>query len=207
VTLCRAASRTAATEEERPALLESADLLFEYVDRVTRIYAEADEEVAKFAASTAEEEAGARALPRRIAADDAPLPEDRQLAERIGFQLDRASRPFVIAALQQPVEYHAQLAADLRRRRALAASEGRRLAGLAASGSSWEGLDLHPRTIVARGPAAIGAERGRALDELRDAVEVAIRRGDRGEIEVESYLAELLLLRSPRIGDQIAEQI
>ncbi len=45
----------AATEEERPALLESADLLFEYVDRVTRIYAEAYEEVAKSAASSAEE--------------------------------------------------------------------------------------------------------------------------------------------------------
>ena len=30
----------AATEAERPALVESADLLFEYVDRVSRIYSE-----------------------------------------------------------------------------------------------------------------------------------------------------------------------
>jgi hypothetical protein len=196
----------AATEEERPALLESADLLFEYVDRVTRIYAEAYEEVAKSAAATAEE-AGARALLRRIAADDAPLPEDRQLAERMGFQLDRASRPFVIASPRQPVEYHAQLSAALRRRGALAASEGRRVAGLAASRSTWDGLDLDRRAIVARGEGAIGGERGRALDELRDAVEVAIRRGDFGEIEVEDYLAEVLLLRSPRVADQIAARV
>ena len=33
----------AATDDERPALLESADLLFEYVDRVSRIYSEAYE--------------------------------------------------------------------------------------------------------------------------------------------------------------------
>jgi hypothetical protein len=196
----------AATDEERPALLESADLLFEYVDRVTGIYAEAYEEVAKSSASTAEE-AGARALLRRIAADDAPLPEDRQLAERIGFKLDRASRPFVIAATRQPVEYHAELSAALRRRGALAASEGRRVAGLGGSAPIWDGLELHPRAIVARGPTAIGGERGRALDELRDAVEVAIRRGDRGEINVENYLAEVLLLRSPRIADQIAGRI
>jgi DNA-binding PucR family transcriptional regulator len=113
----------------------------------------------------------------------------------------------VIAAPTQPVEYHAKLSATLRRRGALAASEGRRVAALAGAASIWDGVDLHRRAILARGPAAIGGERGRALDELRDAVEVARRRGDSGEIEVEDYLAEVLLLRSPRIADQIAGRI
>jgi hypothetical protein len=196
----------AATEDERPALLESADLLFEYVDRVSRIYAEVYAEVAGPAVATAEE-AGARALLHRIAADQAPLPEDRQLAERIGFPLDRASRPFVIASPRESAEYHAQLSATLRRRRALAATEGRRVVGLAGARSLLEGLELDRRAILARGPAAIGVERGRALEELRDAVEVAVGRGDVGEIAVEDYLAEVLLLRSPRVADQITSRI
>lgn len=196
----------AATEDERPALLETADLLFEYVDRVTRIYSQAYEEVAGSAAATVEE-ASARALLRRIVADEAPLPEDHQLAERIGFQLERASRPFVVASPRQSVEYHGQLAAALRRRRALAASEGRRVAGLAGSGAPWSGVELDRRAIVALGPAAIGVERGRTLDELRDAVAVAAARGDFGEIDVEGYLAEVLLRRSPRIVDRIATRV
>src|SRR5207248_10889995 len=104
----------AATEEERPALLESADLLFEYVDQVSRIYSEAYEEFATLQSASAGEGA-ARALLRRIAADEAPLPEDHQLAERIGFQVDRAARPFVVAAPRRTVEYHGELAAALRR--------------------------------------------------------------------------------------------
>jgi hypothetical protein len=196
----------AATEEERPALLETADLLFEYVDRVTRIYSEAYEEVASSAAAGAEE-AGARALLRRIAADEAPFPQDHQLAERIGFDLDRASRPFVIASPRQSVGYHSQLSATLRRRRALAASEGRRVVGLAGSAAPWDGVDLDRRAILARGPAAIGGERGRALDELIEAVEVAIGRGDSGEVAVDDYVAEVLLRRSPRVADRIASRI
>ena len=196
----------AATEDERPALLESADLLFEYVDWVSRIYSEVYAEFASSTVATAEE-AGARALLHRIAADEAPLPEDHQLAERIGFGLDRASRPFVIASPWQSSEYHAQLSAGLRRRRALAASEGRRVIGLAGSRALFEGLELDRRAILARGPAAIGGERGRALDELRDAVDVASDRGDCGEITVEDYLAEVLLRRSPRVADQISARI
>ena len=62
-------------------MLDSADLLFEYVDRVSRIYFE---ESAASAAPRGEEIA-ARALLARIDADQAPLPEDHQLADRIGF--------------------------------------------------------------------------------------------------------------------------
>jgi hypothetical protein len=196
----------AATEQERPALLESADLLFEYVDRVSRIYSEAYEEVAALASATAEE-AAARALLRRIAADEALRPEDHQLAERFGFQLDRASRPFVIAAPRRDGEYHAELATALRRRRALAVSEGRRVIGLAGGRPSWDGLALDRRALTAIGPAAIGVERGHGLDELCDAVDVAAARGDTGEVAVEDYLAELLLRRSPRIAARTAQRL
>jgi hypothetical protein len=196
----------AASEEERPALLESADLLFEYVDWVSRIYSEAYEEMARTEAASADE-AGARALLRRLTEDEAPFPEDHLLAEQIGVRLDRALRPFVLAAPRRSVDYHAELAAGLRRSGALAASEGRRVVGLAGRESPWRNVELDRRAIVAVGAAAVGVERGRSLGELRDAVEVAAARGDHGEISVERYLAEVLLRRSPRIADQISNRV
>ena len=49
------------------------------------------------ACARAREEIAAGRLLRRIDAEEPPLPEDHQLAERIGFDLERAARPFVIA--------------------------------------------------------------------------------------------------------------
>jgi hypothetical protein len=197
----------AATEDERPALIGSADLLFEYVDRVSRIYSEAYQEVTALATATSADEASARALLRRVIADETPRPEDHQLAEGIGFQLDRAARPFVVVSPRRTPGYHAELAATLRRRRALAVSEGRRVLGLANAKPGWEGLELDPRALVAEGQDVIGVERGQALDELCDAVEVAIARGDRGRISVENYLPELLVRRSPRSAARIAHRV
>jgi hypothetical protein len=48
---------------------------------------------------------------------------------------------------------------------------------------------------VRRVPLGIRSERGRALEELRTAVEATTGRGIKGEVEVEDYLAELLLRR------------
>ena len=196
----------AATDEERPALLESADLLFEYVDRVSRIYSEAYEEVAAHASAPAEE-AAARGALARISADEAPRPEDHRLAERVGFELDRASRPFVVAAPRRGADYHAELAAALRRRRALAASDRRRVIGLSNRRLDWDALELDRRVLIAHGPGAIGVERGHALDELCDAVDAAVARGDTGRVEVDDYLGELLLRRSPRVGARIEQRL
>jgi hypothetical protein len=196
----------AATEAERPALLESADLLFEYVDRVSRIFSEVYGE-ASAAAPASADEAAARELLARIAADELPVAEDHQLAERIGFQLDRASRPFVVALPGRTVADHAELAAQLRGRGMLAASEGRRVVGLAEAGADWAGAPMPPEAIVARERAALGAERGRVLEDLRAAVEVALATGRSGEIALEDYLAELLLCRSPRVAGQITRLV
>ena len=196
----------AATDAERPALLDSADLLFEYVDRVSRIYFE---ESAAAAASAAQrgEESSARVLLARIDADQAPLPEDHQLADRIGFDLARASRAFVIAAPRRSAEYHLELAGQLRRRRALAVSEGRRVVGLAMSRSPWRELELDRSAVLAQTGAAIRGERGRNLADLRIAVDVAVARGHRGEIRPEDFFAEVLLRRSPRIAGQIKARV
>ena len=167
----------AATDAERPVLVEIADLLFEYVDRVSRIYSEVYGAAAKRHAPSAEEEA-ARELLRRIAAEEETLTEDQQLAERIGFRIERAARPFVIAILDGSAQRHAELAARLRRGRALAASEGRRVIGLSNLTRPWRGLELDRRAVIAQGPPAIGGERGQALEELRAAVALAAGKGD-----------------------------
>ena len=196
----------AATDEERPALLESADLLFEYVDRVSRIYSEAYAEVASQASASAEEAAARRAL-SRISVDEAPRSEDHRLAERLGFQLDRAARPFVVAAPRRSTEYHAELAAALRRRRALAMSDRGRVIGLSNRRLDWDSLELDRRALIAHGTGAIGIERGHALDELCDAVDVAAARGDTGHVEVDDYLGELLLRRSPRVAVRVEQRM
>ncbi|MGA8339920.1 MAG: hypothetical protein WB761_34620 [Solirubrobacteraceae bacterium] len=147
----------AATDAERPALVEIADLLFEYVDRVSRIYSEVYESAAKKSAPTAEEIAAGDLL-RRIAADEAPLTEDQRLAERIGFRIERAARPFVIAIPGRSAQHHAELAARLRRRHALAAAEGRRVIGLSNLRAPWTAIALDGNAIIAGSPPAIGGE-------------------------------------------------
>ncbi len=196
----------AATDAERPVLVEIADLLFEYVDRVSRIYSEVYGSAAKRRAPTAEEEA-ARELLRRIAAEEETLTEDEQLAERVGFRLERAARPFVIAIPDGSAQRHAELAARLRRRRALASSEGRRVIGLSNHPRPWRGLELDARAVIAQAPPAIGAERGHALEELRGVVALAAGHGHSGEIEVGDYLPALMLGLSPRIAGQIRARV
>jgi PucR C-terminal helix-turn-helix domain len=196
----------AASEAERPALVESADLLFEYVDRVSRIYSEVYESAANKTAPTVEEIAAGDLL-RRIAADEAPLTEDHRLAERIGFRIERAARPFVIAIPGRSAQHHAELAARLRRRHALAAAEGRRVIGLSHLRAPWTALALDGTAIIAVSPPAIGGERGQALEELRGAVAIAAAHGHAGEIDVGDYLPELLLSRSPRLASQISARV
>jgi PucR C-terminal helix-turn-helix domain len=197
-----AALLEAATDEERPALLDSADLLFEYVDRVSQIFSDVYQDSAR-SAPVAAQEAAARGALRRICADEPPLAEDHLLAEQIAFELERASRPFVIVAPERSSEYHAALASRLRRRGALAASEGRRVVGLCNRRLPWHALELDSGTVIADGPGAIRSERGPALEEMRTVVEIAAARGDAGVVSVDDYLPDLLLRRSPRVARRI----
>lgn len=196
----------AATEDERLALLESADLLFEYVDRVSAIFSEAHEEAARTRPAGAEE-AAARSMLRRLVADELPLAEDHLLAERIGFRLDRGAWPFVIACPGRTAQYHAELAGQLRRRGALAVSEGRRVAGLAGTEAPWHGLELESEAIVGSGARAVRTERGLALEELRLVADIAAARGRAGQIAAEDHLAELLLVRSPRVAAKLVARV
>jgi hypothetical protein len=195
-----------AHEDERPALLESADLLFEYVDRVSQIFAE-EYGISASADPPSPDERDARALLRRLGRDETLLAEDHQLAERIGFAIEGTLRPIVIACPGLPAQRHASLAASLRASKVLAVSEGVRVVGLTKGLAPWQGLELVPASIVAEGDATARGELGRALDELRAVVEVARSRGHSGSVQLESYLPELLLHRSPRIAGLIRRHV
>jgi hypothetical protein len=182
-------------------------VLFEYVDRVSRVYSDVYEAAAKATRPSAEEIAAGDLL-RRIASEEPPLTEDQRLAQRIGFRIEGAARPFVIAIPGRPAHHHAEVAASLRRRGALAAAEGRRVVGLSHHKAPWRGVEgLDARAVIAQGPPAIGGERGQAIEELRDAAAIAAGRGRSGEIEAADFLPELMLRRSPRLAGQIRARV
>jgi purine catabolism regulator len=79
--------------------------------------------------------------------------------------------------------------------------------GLSNRRLDWDSLELDRGALMAHGPVAIGVERGHALDELCDAVDAAAARGHTGRIEVDDYLGELLLSRSPRIAARIEQRM
>jgi PucR C-terminal helix-turn-helix domain len=196
----------AARDDERAALVESADLLFEFIDRVSQLFSDTYE-AAGPAAPVSEEERRARALLAGACAGDEPSGEDLQLGERIGFELSGAYRPFVVVAPAWSVQRHVTLAARLRARHLLAVSEGRRVAGLANGKVPWRELDLDPRAVVAQGTRTRRAELLEAFDELRVVVDVAVREGRAGAVEADDHLAELLLRRSPRLATRLRSRV
>jgi len=196
----------AAREDERAALVESADLLLEFIDRVSQLFSDTYESAGP-AATISEEERRARALIARACAGEEPSGEDLQLAERIGFELSGAYRPFVMVAPAWSVQRHMTLAARLRARHLLAASEGRRVAGFANRKVPWRELGLDPRAAIAQGGRTRRAELLEAFDELRVVVDVAVRNGRTGELEPDDHLAELLLRRSPRLATRLRSRV
>jgi len=196
----------AAREDERAALVESADLLFEFIDRVSQLFSDTYASAGP-AATISEEERRARALIARACAGEEPSGEDLQLGERIGFDLSDAYRPFVMVAPAWSVQRHMTLAARLRARHLLAASEGRRVAGLANRKVAWRELGADPRAAIAQGRRTRRAELLEAFDELRLVVDVAVRDGRAGEIEPDDHVAELLLRRSPRLATRLRSRV
>ncbi len=196
----------AAREDERAALVESADLLFEFIDRVSQLFSDTYASAGP-AATISEDERRARALIARACAGEEPSGEDLQLGERIGFELSGAYRPFVMVAPAWSVQRHLALAARLRARHLLAASEGRRVTGLANRKVPWRELGLDPRAAIAQGSRTRPAELLEAFEELRVVVEVAVRDGRAGEIEPDDHVAELLLRRSPRLATRLRSRV
>jgi len=196
----------AATDEERRPVLEVATLLFEFVDRVSSVVAEAHDDALQSGGSSLEER-GAQALIGRLIRDEDLFAADYQLAERVGLDLAGPFLPFVLSAPGRSADQHVAAARTLRARRCLAAARGRRVNGLAAVPIQWRDLGLGAEAVFAGAKVTPRSEVGGALDELRVAVEVAVARGVSGPIDVDDYLLEVLLHRSPRIARRLHARV
>ena len=194
----------AAHDDERAALAESADLLFDFIDRVSQLFSDTYESTGP---TISEDERRARGLLARACACEEPTGDDVQLAERIGFELGGSYRPFVLVAPAWSVQRHLALAGRLRARHLVAVSEGRRVAGLSHRSIPWRELGVDPRTVIAQGRRTPRAELLDALDELRVVTEVAAREGHSGAVDADDHLAELLLRRSPRLATRLRARV
>jgi hypothetical protein len=195
-----------AREDERAALVESADRLFEFIDQVSELFSDTYEAVGP-ATIASDEERRAQALLTRARAGEEPSGEDHQFAERIGFELSGAYRPFALVAPARSVQQHAGFATRLRDQHVMAVFEGRRVVGLTHDRVPWRALGLGTRGVIAEGRRTPRAELGPSLDELEMAVEVAVRRGQSGAVDLDEHLPELLIRRSPRLAARLRSRV
>lgn len=195
-----------AEPDERAALLEAADLVFEFVDRVSRIYAEAHGQ-AGLSAPVAVEERLARGLLGRLVEDQPPTAEDVDFAARAGWRLDGTFHPFVVACPGAAGTEHLALAERLRARGVLAASEGRWVLALSRTPMADLALELSARATTAEGDLTAREQLGTVLDELRMLVDVAQSHGRAGPADPAHHLPELLLRSAPRMAARIRHQV
>jgi DNA-binding PucR family transcriptional regulator len=66
---------------------------------------------------------------------------------------------------------------------------------------------MDPQAVCAQGRRTRRVELGDAFEELRTVVDVAVREGRAGEVEVDDHLGELLLRRSPRIAARLRARV
>jgi hypothetical protein len=194
-----------ALPEERPALLYGAELLMDYVDRVSSAVSQAYLDERQHLVS--EEERALRTLLDALVDGDKPPIEVRGLADRLGFALRERYRPFAAAVNGAEGRRHSELAAELRVRGALALTEGVRVAGLAPDGA----VPLHPAAdpnlVLAIAPPLPRAALAKALDDMRLLADLGLRLGRRGVLEPDEMIPELLLASAPRAADALRRRV
>ncbi len=196
----------AATVQERPALVDGADVVLAFVDRISRLYAEGYDAVVRRGESSAIDRGVQSLLARLIAGEDVRA-EDHAVADRVGFRLDGPFRPFVARAPGRSAHDHVALARRLLACGALAAAHGRGVAGIANTVLPWSRLEPGPDVILADGGSVHRGELGAVLDELHAVCDVAAARGRVGMVRLDDYLPEILLHRSPRIARRLSARV
>ena len=194
----------AATPDEHEALLTAAELLMRYVDSVSAAVAQTYLDERQTLVS--EEERRQRTLADALLTPEFEERELRALADRVGFRLEEEYRPFALALPGAPAHPHAQLAASLRSRGVLALTEGDRVAGLAPA-SVTESTLTQQGALLALGDPLPRALLAAALDDMRLLVELGIRSGQTGVATIDAFIPELLLARSPRLAQRLANQV
>lgn len=197
--------RRHASADEQEVLLDAAELLMLFVDQlsqtVTGTYLDERELL------VSEEERETRHLVERIVDGGPLMSEDIELATRLGVPVRDRYVPFAVAIHGASPRRHAALAARLRASGRLAVTEGDRVFGLAERAIELSELDEGPRLLLAIAGETRRAALADAREELRLLLDHARRAELSGVVTPESHALELLLARSPRIGETLRERV
>jgi hypothetical protein len=195
----------AALPDERSSLLHGAEILLDYIDRVSAAVSQAYLEERQHLVS--EEERQLRNLLDALV-DGGTLPAElRGLAEQVGLPLGDCYRPFAAAVHGAPARRHSELASALRGRGVLALTEGVRVAGLAPDDDAASMPELGADVVVALAPSTPRANLASALDDVRLLADLGRRLGRTGIVAVDELLPELLLASAPRVANALTQRV
>ena len=102
---------------------------------------------------------------------------------------------------------HLRLAALLREQGALAVSEGTQVVGIAPEPVDVDGLGFRERLAICEEEAVDRAGLSDVLRDLRSVAFMALSAGQSGRIDLDGYIPELLLTRSPRLGRRLERRV
>ncbi|SDJ02808.1 DNA-binding transcriptional regulator, PucR family [Frankineae bacterium MT45] len=193
-----------ATDEERAQLHGGADLLFEFVDRFTRAFAEAYEEASRLGGASARERC-AQELFDAIVDGAELIDEQARLSARIGINQATQLRPFIIAGPPQPMSFWLSLAQQYRDDGFLAIARGRQLTAIGPDGPPSR--ELAESLIFVAGETVPLTELGRELARVRSVIEIARSLELRGEVRPDQLLTEQLIRAAPDIAIQLHRRV
>jgi PucR C-terminal helix-turn-helix domain/GGDEF-like domain len=198
----------AATDTERPLLLEQADILWSYLELVIDTFAQAYADERDSPDTVGERRA--QTLLDGLCARRPLTVDDRERADYLGFDLAGPHRPFVArltGSAGSVAARHSALARRLRSQRVLATSEGSHVVGLCAEDFDWARLLQDSRFLLAYESPMERARLAAALRSLRMLVGFAADAGRTGLIGSRDFLPHLLLAQSPGIADDIVARV
>jgi hypothetical protein len=193
-----------AAAEERDALPHAAELVMSYLDQVSGIVAAAYLEERQHLAS--EQERGVRALLDALIERDPLDAAHHETAARLGFAVGGRLAAFAAAIPGEGASAHARAAAGLRAVGAVAVTEGDRVVGLVTPGHPWAGA--LPAGAVAVADAEVPREGlAASLADVRLGIDIALRDGRSGVVQLGDLALDLLLARSPRVAADLRERV
>ena len=204
--ICWHLIRRNARSDEADVLLDAADLIMQYVNRMSAVVT--DTYLAERELLVSEDERRTRKLLDRLT-NDLPLDASHhELAARLGVPVEAAYVPFAIVMPERTSRHHAALAARLRGRGStLTATEGDRVVGLTTKPLDLIDLEGGSDVILAIADLTPRQELAEARDELVRLAERGRRLGLRGRMRAEDHLLEVLVGRSPRMATRLRARV
>jgi hypothetical protein len=193
------------SDDERPLLLEQADILWGYLDLVVDAFGRAYADQQDSPATVGERRA--RSLLDHLCSGQPITVEDHDRASRLGFELRSEFRPFSATIAGAAVQHHINLAARLRDRSVLATTEGPRVTGLTSGDFDWMSFLADGRMTLAYERPTQPVRLDPVLDDLRMQITFAVQSGRTGVVSGRDFLPQLLLARSPEIAAELTRRV